>query len=119
MTSGLSNPDLLTRAWKVRSAAEDHDLSRLHREVEKLVVAYLEHTDLERARLAQLPTFTARLVRRGQERILDELIELSLESEAHGNECRCEQLGDDVVARLTLQGDAERRAFTRGSRGVA
>lgn len=118
MTTGFSSPDLLTRALKVRAAAEDHDLARLHREVEKLVVAYVEHTDLERARIAKLPSFTARLVRRGQERILDELIELLLESEVDGAECRCERLGDDVVARLTLQSDAERRAFTRG-RGAA
>lgn len=60
-----------------------------------------------------MPTFTARLVRRGQERLLDQLIALSVEAEDVDNPCRCEQLGTDVAVWLTLQADAERRAFGR------
>lgn len=113
MTATLSHPELLTRANKVRAAAADHDLERLQREVSALLDAFVDHTDEERAHLLRLPTFTARLVQRGQERLLDKLITLSLEVEDVDQPCRCEHLGADVAVQLTLQADAERRAFAR------
>lgn len=113
MNAAPSHPQLLTRANKVRAAAADHDLERLQREVSLLLDAFVDHTDEESAHLLELPTFTARLVRRGQERLLDRLITLSVEAEEVDEPCRCEQLGADVAVQLTLQADAERRAFAR------
>lgn len=113
MSPELFHPALLTRANKVRAAAADHDLDRLHREAGLLLDAFLEHTETERPNLLRLPTFTARLVRRGQERLLDEIIELTVEAEDIDGPCRCEDLGTDIALQLTLQADAERRAFGR------
>ncbi|HXH58163.1 hypothetical protein [Iamia sp.] len=113
MTSALSHPELLTCANRVRAAATDHDLERLQREAADLLDAFVEHTSEERLVLQRLPTFTARLVRRGQERLLDQLIALSVETEDVDTTCRCEQLGTDVIWQIELQADAERRAFGR------
>ena len=60
-----------------------------------------------------MPMFTARLVPRGQGRLLDEFIALSVETDAVDNPCRCEQVSTDIAVQLTLQADAQRRAFAR------
>lgn len=113
MSSALSHPELLTCAKRARVAATEHDLEHLQRETTKLLDAFVEHTAQERVQLQRLPTFSARLVRRGQERLLDQLIALLVEAEDVATACRCEQLGTDVIVRLALQADAERRAFGR------
>lgn len=112
MNADLSHAALVTRAHKVRAAAADRDIDRLNREVGALLDAFVEHTAAERGELLTMPSFNARLVRRGQERLLDELIELSVELVEGDGTCRCEQLGRDISLRLALQADAERRALT-------
>ncbi len=118
MTWELTHPALETRANKVRAAAEDRDLPRLHRELSGLLEAFVEHAEEERDDLRQLPAFSARLVERGQQRILDELLALTVEADVGDRECHCEALGSDVAVRLELQADAERRAFAGVAPGV-
>lgn len=113
MDRGIAHPDLLTRANKVSAAAVDHDVDRLDREVMQLVDAFVHHTKVEDGLLRDLPSFTQRLVRRGQDRVLHELTALAVEASTAGSECDCARLGSELATLLTLQADAEHRAFAR------
>ena len=110
---GQSHGELLTAVAEVRSAAVNRDLDRLHRQVDELMNANVEHVDGERADLLRLPTFSARLVQRGQERIFEELVELTLEAEDIHAACHCAELSEEIVLQLQHQADAEERAFAR------
>lgn len=111
MALGTSHPDLRTRANKVRSAALDHDVDRLHREATALLDAFVTHIDEEQPELLQLSRFTQRMVGRGQSRVLDDLLSLVMEAESSDDACRCEQIGTEAAMRLELQVDQEHRAF--------
>lgn len=111
-----SHAGLLTAVDEVRSAAASRDLGRLHRWLGELMSAYVEHVDDERSALLRLPTFSARLVQRGQERIFQELVELSVESERIEAPCQCSELSEEIALRMTHQADAEERAFERARR---
>lgn len=106
-----THADLLARAHRVRRAAELEDEERTRYEVAELIDAYLAHTDAERPLLRQLSRFRARLVDRGQERLLVDLVALSLEAEGTAGLCRCTEVGAELEIELALQIDAEQRAF--------
>lgn len=115
MTATVSHDALLTRANKVRAAASDHDVDRLQREVGALLDGFVVHVEQERAQVRHLPTSSARMLERGQERLLAGLVALLAEvgDEATVDPCRCELLCGEVMVQLTVQTDAERRSFTR------
>jgi hypothetical protein len=115
MTVRVSHDALLTRANKARAAASDHDVDRLQREVGALLDGFVAHVEQERPQLRHLSSFSARMVERGQERLLAELVALlaEVEDEVTVDDSRCERRCDEVVVQLALQTDAERRTFTR------
>lgn len=111
----VTHDALLARAGKVRAAASDHDTDRLQQEVAALLDGFVAHVEQERSQVRHLSSFSARLVLRGQERLLAGLVALLVEAEgeAADHTCRCELLSREVMVQLAVQAEAERRTFTR------
>lgn len=100
---------LLTLARKAEAAATDGDPERLENAALTLFEAFVAHVELERTELAQLAPAQRRLLVRGQQRMVDLLVDLAIEAQTPGP-CRCPDLAHELSARLALQADDERRA---------
>ncbi len=99
--------DLLTLARKALASAEDGDAQRLEAASMRLFEAFVLHVGAERPALLDLPPAEARLLLRGQQRIIDLLVDLAISVE-FGGECACDTLASELLARLTLQAEDER-----------
>lgn len=108
-----THAELIRRTRDVRAAARSRAPGDLEREVAELLQAFIDHVHDERLAVLHLPTFSARLVERGQQRILGELIELSLEADAVDDHCRCAELAEEVALQVLAHVEAEERAFAR------
>lgn len=104
----LSHEDLLTLARKTEIAAREGDRSRLGAAALGLREALLVHLDAERPALLQLPVRQSGMLLGGQQRLVDLLGELG----AAGTDepSRCGDVAQLLVAKLTMQADAERRS---------
>lgn len=100
---------LLTLARKAEAAADDGDPERLENAALTLFEALIGHVDRERSDLAQLAPGQRRLLVRGQQRVVDLLVDLAVEAQVPGP-CRCHDLTRELSARLSLQAEDERRA---------
>jgi hypothetical protein len=105
----LDHDKLLTLAFKAQAAAHDGDSDRLEAGARKLFAALSEHVAAERASLRRVPPDDARLLMRGQQRIVDLVVDLTAGATEDRGHCRCDRVADDLVAELTLQADEERR----------
>lgn len=103
----ITHEDVLTLARKVAGAAHDEDHDRLEVAVPRLFEALLHHVGDELRDLVALEPAERRRMLRGQQRILDRLMDLAL---ASGQDC--ESIAQLLLAELTVQADAERRSFT-------
>jgi hypothetical protein len=110
LTRAHTHEELLTLARKVQAAASDGDSDRLERASLKLYDALLAHVGAERPDLVRLPPPELRVLTCGQRRVLDELAELAARAHMSGP-CHCATRAADLVARLSLQATAERRAL--------
>ena len=108
---------LLTLARKAEAAATDGDPERLENAALTLFEALINHVDLERSDLAQLAPAQRRLLVRGQQRMVDLLVDLAVEAQVPGP-CRCHQLTRELSARLSLQAEDERRAGIASSGSI-
>lgn len=115
--ASLNHEQLLTLARKVQAAARDRDTDRLSRANFRLFAALVDHLGGEAAALVHLPPGEARLLRRGQERVVDAVVDVALSSQTSGRSCRCAELADALVAQLSLQTDDER--IHLGAAGIA
>jgi len=111
MEASLTHAALRTRIAKVRSAAQDRDLKRLHWEFARLTEAFAEHLAIESPTLAALSDPTRRDLRVGQGRVEATLAALARDVEQSGEGPPREALMDELDALLELQDDAERRAL--------
>ena len=100
---------LLTLARKTEAAAEDGDPERIERAALRLFEALVEHVGAEHPELVQLSPSEARLLKRGQQRIIDLLIELSISAQTPET-CHCDSLANQLIAQLTLQAADEHNA---------
>lgn len=75
-----------------------------------LLGALAAHLDDERAEMARLAPGTTRMLLRGQRRLIELAIEAALASQ-HLSPRPCAELADELLARLSLQADDERRAL--------
>jgi hypothetical protein len=105
----LDHDQLLTLAFKTQAAAHDGDRDRLKADTLKLFAAFTEHLLSERPALLRVSPGDARILLRGQQRIVDLLIELAVYAARNSGECCCDRLADTLLAELTLQADDERR----------
>jgi hypothetical protein len=107
----LNHDQLLTLANKTRAAARDRDPDRLETDALRLFQELAEHLLAEQATLLHAAPADARLLERGQQRVVDLLVELAATAVEHGDDCRCDRLADNLVAELTVQAEGERRAL--------
>jgi hypothetical protein len=104
-----ASDELLARAHSTLAAAHAHDSDLLETEALRLFEAVTEHVDAEQRELLRLPPGDARLLERGQRRIVDLVVELAASAAGDPDQCRCDGFADRLVAELILQADAERR----------
>jgi hypothetical protein len=74
-----------------------------------LFQALADHVGAERPDLLRLAPADARLLERGQQRVVDGLVELAATAATGESDCRCGHIADAVLTELTLQADSERR----------
>jgi hypothetical protein len=117
MQTSLTHAALRTRIAKVRSAAQDNDLPRLHWEFARLVQAFAEHLAAESSALAALPESARRDLRAGQARVESTLAVLASDVEGSGEDAPREALIDRLDALLELQDEAERRGLRHRTAG--
>jgi hypothetical protein len=106
----LTHEDLLTLARKTEAAARDGDRYRLETAALRLFEALIDHLGAERPALLQLPPGEARRLLRGQQRVIDMLVDLAIAAETP-EPCRCDSLAEQLLAQLTLQADDEHRSL--------
>lgn len=102
-----THEDLLTLARKVEAAAQDGDRDRLQTADLRLFEALVDHLGREMAALVQLPPAQARILRQGQQRIVDTVVDLAARAALSGD-CDCESVAQDLMAELELQAHDER-----------
>lgn len=102
---------LLTLVNKLRAAAEDKDRGRLQSAAQSFYEGLVEHLGEEAFALRQSPPAEGRLLRRGQQRILDTAVALVRDTELVGMNCSCQRLAERLVAELSLQAQDERRCL--------
>lgn len=105
----LNHDQLLTLAHKTQAAARDHDRDRLETNALQLFEALADHLRAEQPGLLEVAPADARLLERGQRRVVDDLVELVAQAATAQRDCRCDHLAEVVLAELSLQADDERR----------
>lgn len=106
----LDHDQLLTLARKAEAAARDGDRQRLEAAALRLFEAFMDHVGAERTDLLHVPAGESRLLQRGQQRVVDALVDLALSAETP-DRCRCDTLAQQLIAQLTVQADDERLSF--------
>ncbi|HET6966164.1 MAG TPA: hypothetical protein VFH58_15415 [Acidimicrobiales bacterium] len=105
----LSHAELVDLARSTLDAAFDHDPIRVGANTLQLLVALTDHVVAERPAFLRLAPGDARLLERGQQRLVD-LLGLLADSAAEDTEgCGCDRIAKDLVAELELQAADERR----------
>ncbi len=110
----LSHTQLLNLAYRTLVAAHDHDPVRVGSNSLQLFVALSDHVLAERPAFLHLAPGDARLLERGQERVIDLLRALADSAAEDTDSCRCNRIADDLVAELELQTADERRYLLAG-----
>lgn len=107
----LDHEQLLTLARKTEGAALDHDRNRIEANALHLFQALVDHLLAEHPALLHVAPGEARVLERGQQRVVDLVVELAATAAHAQPQCRCERLAGELVAELTLQADDERHAL--------
>ena len=94
---------ILEMARELPAIANKGDHARLSRDASALLEAFVRHAEEERALVLRLPTLTARLVQKGQQRVVDRLVSLVLEADLAEVPCRCPELADEVASLIEVQ----------------
>jgi hypothetical protein len=121
MTGANDHGALLTLARKTEAAARDADRDRLEAVTLRLFEALVSHLSAERPDLDHLAPGDARRVAHGQQRVVESVVDLAAAAAAGRppeRDCRCPQLAQQVVARLTVQSDDERHWFFPSTQGA-
>lgn len=105
----LSHTHLVNLAYRTAGAAHDHDPVRVGADALQLFVALTDHVLAERPAFLHIPPADARLLERGQRRLVDLLRALADSAAREMDSCGCSRIADDLVAELELQAADERR----------
>ena len=98
-----SHSKILEMARELPAVANKGDHARLSRDASALLEAFVRHAEEERGLVMRLPTLTARLVCKGQQRVVDRLVSLVLEADLAEEPCRCPELADEVASLVEVQ----------------
>lgn len=112
--SSPTHEHLLTLAHKVKAAVEDRDVQRLRPAAWRFFDGLVEHLDGEAPVLLRSAPPEARLLRRGQVRLVGTASDLLRNTESSAEECDCEELANLLIAELSLQAADERRCLPSG-----
>ncbi len=94
---------ILEMARELPAVANKGDHARLSWEASALLEAFVRHAEDERGLVLRLPPLTARLVEKGQQRVVDRLVSLVLEADLAEDPCRCPRLADEVASLIEVQ----------------
>jgi hypothetical protein len=94
---------LIEMAHELNAVADKGDHGRLSLEASVLLDAFVRHAEDERHLVLRLPPVTARLVEKGQQRVVDRLVSLVLSADLAEEPCTCAALADEVSTLLELQ----------------
>lgn len=112
-TQVLDHESLLTLARKVHAAASDRDPQRLDSALRHFAAALQVHVDHETSTMLRVEPAEARMLKRGQERLLasvKELVDQSILGCA-GKPETCSLRAEETLALLVLQARDEKRAL--------
>lgn len=90
-------------ARELPAVANKGDHARLSRDASALLEVFVRHAEEERPLVLRLPPLTARLVEKGQQRIVDRLVSLVLEADLAEAPCRCTALADEISSLIEVQ----------------
>lgn len=94
---------ILEMARELPTVANKGDHARLSRSASALLELFVRHAEEERPLVLRLPPLTARLVEKGQQRIVDRLVSLVLEADLAEAPCRCTALADELSSLIEVQ----------------
>lgn len=94
---------ILELARELPTIANKGDHARLSSQASALLETFVRHAEEERSAVLWLPTLTARLVQKGQQRVVDRLVSLVLEADLAEVPCRCSVLADEVASLIEVQ----------------
>jgi len=94
---------ILEMARELPALANKGDHALLSREASGLLELFVRHAEEERPLVLRLPPLTARLVHKGQQRVVDHLVSLVLEADLAEEPCRCTGLADVVTSLIEVQ----------------
>jgi hypothetical protein len=94
---------ILEMARELPAVANKGDHARLSRDASALLETFVRHAEEERALILRLPTLTARLVEKGQQRVVDRLVSLVLRADLAEEPCRCPELAEEVASLIEVQ----------------
>lgn len=102
----IDHEALLTLARKSQAAASDKDPQRVEAASLRLLEAFFVHIRAEQPALLQLAPGDARMVLRGQQRIIDAVVDLIIAA-GSDSPCDCARVSQDLIACLILQSEDE------------
>ncbi len=94
---------ILEVARELPALANKGDHAVLSREASRLLELFVRHAEDERPWVLRLPPLTARLIQKGQQRVVDHLVSLVLEADLAEVPCRCPDLADEVASLIEVQ----------------
>jgi hypothetical protein len=101
--SRAAHARILEVARELPALANKGDHAVLSREASGLLELFVRHAEDERPLVLRLPPLTARLVQKGQQRVVDHLVSLVLEADLAEEPCRCPVLADEVASLIEVQ----------------
>ncbi len=106
--------EVLAQARRTLAAAHARAPERVEAEALRLFQVLTEHMSDEQRELLHVPPGDARMLQRGQQRIVDLVVELATSAAGDPDDCRCDGFAERLMAELILQADAERRHALHG-----
>ncbi|HYA68529.1 MAG TPA: hypothetical protein VED63_07335 [Acidimicrobiales bacterium] len=100
---------IIEMAHELTGVANKGDHRLLSVEASVLLEAFVHHVAIERHLVLRLPPITARLVEKGQQRVVDRLVSLVLSADLAEEPCPCVALADEVAMLIELQIVSEER----------
>lgn len=98
-----SHQALIALARQLPVTADGGDLAELSERASSLLQGFVRRVEAERPVVLRLPPLTARLIERGQRRIVDQLVSLVLEADLGEDTGRCRSHAREVSSLLELE----------------